>query len=216
MSYYKINIIKLNYKTMEKQACVLVQSLKHFRPYVGYLKIIAYILHVAMKDILTQQDCLGIHRKWVSKIQEYDLDIRPTKLVKGQGLAKMLVEGNEKTLNVNVVSNVLDNLEKHEWYMDIIYYLKKFTCPIHLLDHKRRALRLKVSKYCIIKGGLGWKNPDGLVLCGDDEEAKRLMEELHNEFCGRHHLVQLNCLHFVLIMALYCPTHPTIIGKWPC
>jgi hypothetical protein len=60
-------------------------------------------------------------------------------------------------------------------------------------------VRLQPYKQLSIKQqGLGWKNPDGLVLCGDDEEAKRLMEELHNEFCGRHHLVQLNCLHFVL------------------
>jgi len=29
-----------------------------------------------------------------TKIQEYDLDIKPTKLVKGQGLAKMLIESN--------------------------------------------------------------------------------------------------------------------------
>ena len=49
-----------------------------------------YILHTVVKDILSQQDCLGIRGKWVSKIQEYDLDIKPTKLIKGQGLAKML------------------------------------------------------------------------------------------------------------------------------
>ena len=38
---------------------------------------------------MSQQDCLGIRAKWVSKIQEYDLEIKPTKLIKGQGLANM-------------------------------------------------------------------------------------------------------------------------------
>ena len=36
------------------------------------------------------------------KIQEYDLDIRPTKLIKGQGLAKMLSESNHQALGINL------------------------------------------------------------------------------------------------------------------
>ena len=38
--------------------------------------------------------------KWVSKIQEYDLEIKPTKLIMGQGVAKMLTQGNEKALGI--------------------------------------------------------------------------------------------------------------------
>ena len=49
---------------------------------------------------MSQQDCLGIRGKWVSKIQEYDLEIKPTKLIKGQGLAKMLTQGNEKYIGI--------------------------------------------------------------------------------------------------------------------
>jgi hypothetical protein len=41
-------------------------------------------LTLTVKDILAQHDCLGVRGKWVSKIQEYDLEIKPTKLVKGQ------------------------------------------------------------------------------------------------------------------------------------
>ena len=78
---------------MEKQAYALVKSLKHFRTYIEYSKIIGYVAHVAVKDIMSQQDCLGTWGKWVSKIQEYDLEIQPTKLIKGQGLAKMLNSG---------------------------------------------------------------------------------------------------------------------------
>jgi hypothetical protein len=99
---------------MEKQTYTLVQSLKYLWPYVGYSKIIAYVPHAVVKDILTQQYCIGIHGKWVSRIQEYNLEIIPTKLVKGQGLARMPVEENKKALNINMVSVVLDSLEKHE------------------------------------------------------------------------------------------------------
>ena len=96
---------------------------------MGYSRIIAYVLHSAVKDILTQVDCLGNRARWVSKIQEYDLDIRPTKLVKGQGLVKTLTEGNEKALgmiyqnDLELTSSELQRLSQLEWYKDIIYYL---------------------------------------------------------------------------------------------
>ena len=80
---------KLKYTTMEKHAYSLVKSLKLFRTYVGYSKIIGYVPHTTIKDIMSQQDCLGIRGKWVSNIQEYDLEIKPTKLIKGQGLANI-------------------------------------------------------------------------------------------------------------------------------
>jgi hypothetical protein len=179
---------ELNYTIMEKQAYALVKSLKHFRVYVGYSKIVGYVPHSAMKDILAQQDCSGVKGKWVSKIQEYDLEIKPNKLVKGQGLPQMLTEGNEQALDIvcqnsnpgQLMSAILQRLEQHQWYSDIIFFLLNLTCPNHLIGHKRRALRLKVSKYCIIQDGLGWRNPDGVILrCVDELESKRLMSEFH-------------------------------------
>jgi hypothetical protein len=54
----------------------------------------------AVKDVLSQSEGLGSRSRWIAKIQEYDLEIKPTKLVKGQGLAKMLTEGNERALGM--------------------------------------------------------------------------------------------------------------------
>ena len=93
---------ELKYTTMEKQAYALIKSLKHFITYVGYSKIIGYVPHATVKDIMLQQNFLGIWGKWISKIQEYDLEIKPTKLIKGQSLAKMLTQGNEKALRNNM------------------------------------------------------------------------------------------------------------------
>jgi hypothetical protein len=78
---------ELNYYITEKQAYTLVKSLNNFRNYVGYNKIKAYVPYPTMKDVLSQHDCMGTRGKWVSKIQEYDLEIKPTKIVKGHGLA---------------------------------------------------------------------------------------------------------------------------------
>ena len=84
----------------------------------------------------------------------------------------MLTQGNEKALQIicqnsdleQSVSDELQRLEQHPWYTDIIFFLRNLTCPDHLLGHKRRALRLKETKYCLTKDGLDWRNPDGLIL----------------------------------------------------
>ena len=72
-----------------------MKSLKHFRIFIGYAKVIGYVPSSAVKDVLTQEESLGPRGRWVAKIQEYDLEIKPTKLIKGQGLAKMLTKSNE-------------------------------------------------------------------------------------------------------------------------
>ena len=61
--------VELKYAILEKKYYSLVKYLKHFWAYVGYSKIIAYIPHLMVKDILSQSDFLGFRRKWVSKIQ---------------------------------------------------------------------------------------------------------------------------------------------------
>jgi hypothetical protein len=45
---------ELNYTSMEKQAYALVKSLKHFRVYIGYSKIVGHVCHATVKDILGQ------------------------------------------------------------------------------------------------------------------------------------------------------------------
>ena len=54
-----------------------------------------------MKDILVQPDSDGKRGRWLAKIQEFDLEIKPTKLIKGKGLAKLLAESNLRALDIN-------------------------------------------------------------------------------------------------------------------
>jgi hypothetical protein len=97
---------KLNYTITEKHAYAL--ALKHFRTYVWYYKIRAFVPYPTVKDVLSQQDCLGSRGKWVSQIHEYDLEIKPTKIIKGQGLAKMLAESNEEAIEMGVLTTYFD------------------------------------------------------------------------------------------------------------
>jgi hypothetical protein len=86
-----------------------LRALKYFRVHVLHSKIIAYVPSASVKDILIQPDIDGRRSKWIAKILEFDLEIKPTKLVKGQGLAKLLAESNCKSLGVNFINTCSEN-----------------------------------------------------------------------------------------------------------
>jgi hypothetical protein len=96
--------VEVRYDIMEKQAYSLVKALKAFRVYVLHSKIIAYVPSSLVKEILIQPDIDGKRSKWISNILEFDLEVKPTKLVKVQGLPRFLVESNCKALEVNFMS----------------------------------------------------------------------------------------------------------------
>jgi hypothetical protein len=156
---------EIKYGIMEKQAYALVKSLKAFTIYVLHSKVIVYVPSASVKDILIQLDIDGKRSKWIAKILEFDLEIKPTKLVKGQGLAKLLVESNCKALGVNFI-NTCSESQKTEasgssprdnpplagctWYRVIIYFLQELRPPDGMGRSKERALKLKAIRYCLI------------------------------------------------------------------
>jgi hypothetical protein len=100
---------EIRYEIMEKQAYALVKALKAFKIYVLHSKITAYVPSASVRDILVQPDIDGRRGRWIAKIMEFDLEIKPTKLVKGQGLAKLLAESNCEALGVNSVNTCSGN-----------------------------------------------------------------------------------------------------------
>jgi hypothetical protein len=77
---------------------------------VIHSKITAYVPSSAIKDILTELENDGKRSKWIAKLLEYGMEIKPTKLVKGQGLAKMLADSNCRALGVDYICNNSRNL----------------------------------------------------------------------------------------------------------
>jgi hypothetical protein len=167
---------EVRYEIMEKQAYALVKALKSFRVYVLHSKVITYVPSASVKDILVQPDIDGRRSKWIAKILEFDLEIRPTKLIKGQGLAKLLAEANCQALGVsfmNECSGIQQGqlseidpqreppLARCPWYKDVIYFLQELRPPDGLQRNKARALKLKAVRYCLIDQILYWKDPLG-------------------------------------------------------
>lgn len=61
--------------------------------------------NTVVKDILTQEGIEAKRGKWIANILEYDIEIKPTKLIKGQGLAKLMTETNFRALDINELDN---------------------------------------------------------------------------------------------------------------
>jgi hypothetical protein len=61
-------------------------------------------------------------------------------------------------------------------------------------------------KYCLTENGLGWKDPDGVLLrCVNQEEANKLLTKLHFRHCGGHFTVHTTT-HKILRDGYYWPT----------
>jgi hypothetical protein len=144
-----------------------------------------------VKEVLIKKECSGTSRRWITKIQEYDLEIRTTKMVRGQGLKKMMAENNLDALqDIQVkehVNSLFSSLENCDWYDDLVFYFKNLSCPPNFNKMQRRSLQLRDVNYFFVQGGLRWRNHDGIILhCVDLDESKEILNELHLGVCGGH------------------------------
>ena len=105
-----------------------MNSLKSFRTYVLHSQIVAYVPNSVVKYVVIQSDLEGKRGKWIAKIPEYDLDIKPTKLVKGHGLAKLLTESNFQTLGINLLAPLDEVVEETNQIKSRSAIKYKFLC----------------------------------------------------------------------------------------
>jgi hypothetical protein len=60
----------------------MVKALKSFGDYIFHSKTFACVPTNAINNILTQSHSEGRRGRWIFKLQEYDLETKPTKLIK--------------------------------------------------------------------------------------------------------------------------------------
>ena len=99
--------------------------------------------------------------------------LKPSMVVKGQGLCKLVVEAAHLPNNSSevVIDEVLLTREiyfypppQDSWYTDLRTLLETGTAHDCLEPRKRRALRLKYSPYLLIDNILFRRNSDGVLL----------------------------------------------------
>jgi hypothetical protein len=152
---------------------MVYKVVNHFRSYIlkNHTKVI--MSHPVVRSLFTQQQMGEIRGTLMAVVQEFDLDIKPTKLVKGQDLCKLEVEAqdqanedsrweNEMALWCNEVAYISSGQDS--WYKDLTYLLHHAACPETLKPKERRALRLKYAQYHLINSVLFQINYDVVLL----------------------------------------------------
>jgi hypothetical protein len=132
----------------------------------------------------------------MTSLQEYDIKIVPSQIVRVQGLCKLVVDSVEKS--ENQINTSTSNKHKktqiscaqiipNSWYDNIIFYLLHIIDPRNLDPEKKRALRLKSASFQLINAILFRKNFDNVFLrCLEKEESERVLVEIHSGDVGGH------------------------------
>ena len=155
----------------------MIKAIKDFRIYIMHSHVIAFVPNTVVKEIFTQDDPNGKRGKWIANLLEYDIEIRPTKLVKGQGLAKLMTQSNFDCLDMNFIAEISELLEEDkelipieeklilsEWYRYIIFFLHHHIALVELTKSKARFVKLKYLRYYIVDKNLYWKGTGGILL----------------------------------------------------
>ena len=149
----------LNYHEVDKKAFAIFKAVKHFRPYLLKSKMKIIVPYSSVRNLLVQKDLGEKRAPWMTSLQEYDLEIKPSTIVKGQGLCKLAAEAahlpNDKA--DTVIDEVLLTREiyfypppQDSWYTDIRILLETRASPEYLEPKKKRTLRLKSALYLLI------------------------------------------------------------------
>ena len=146
----------------------------------------------------------------VVALQEYDLEIKPAKIVRGQGFCRLLAGASnirelgdtDQTKEINQISIT----DSESQYADLIFYLKNGYAPPNLSYRNKRAIRLKTKKFTIIDDVLFRQNYDSILLrCLEKPEAQKVLQELHDGPAGGHFGADTTA-HKIIHAGYYWPT----------
>lgn len=84
----------------EKQAYASIKAVKAFKPYLVGVEVIAYVPNVVVKDVFSQIEVRGMRCRWINRIEEFNIDIQITKIVRGKGLEKLMAKSNLEAAQV--------------------------------------------------------------------------------------------------------------------
>jgi len=158
----------VNYSEVEKQAFAVYKAVKHYRPFLlkAHTKVI--VPFHAVRQLLIQRELGEKRANWVTTLQEYDLEIKPAKIVRGQGFCRLLAGASNiqepgDTEYIEEINQISITYSKSQ-YADLIFYLKNGYAPPNLSYKNKRAIRLKAKNFTIIDDVLFRQNYDSNLL----------------------------------------------------
>eukprot|EP00253_Pinus_taeda_P027110 PITA_27110 len=219
---YTDDFIIFSFVSEHTMATILMQKSEKTELPIAFfnhnIRVAALKYNIIEKQALALNDPGARRGRWIATLLEYNLEIKPTKQINGQGLAKLVAESNLHALDINLVAALFDNQEEVDLiqvseiflspprYSDIIYVLQHLNPPPGMSKAKSRSLKLKASKYCIMDNALYWKDPGGVLLnCLIEDESKEVINDFHKGDCGGH-LYWKTTANKILREGYYWPT----------
>lgn len=149
ISFFNSNLqgAEFNYSKVEKQVFAMFKSIKHFRPVLLKTHTKVIVPFSAMRQLLVQREVGEKRAKWITSLQEYDLDIKPTKIIRAQGFYRLLARASNilehEDLDNSLQINEISIMNYESQYVDLVFYLKNGYAPPSLSCKNKCALRLK-------------------------------------------------------------------------
>ena len=69
-----------------------MKGFKMFKHYVSQNKILIYTIHPNVRNCIIQGGLGEGKAGWITKIMEYDVEIKPTKLIKGWDVCENMID----------------------------------------------------------------------------------------------------------------------------
>ncbi|KAH9307129.1 hypothetical protein KI387_043801 [Taxus chinensis] len=138
---------EIKYSFIEKHVLAVIRSLKKFRNLVSNNKIELLVSYAGIKDFLLNKDLNEKRVGWITRVMEYDIEIKVTKLFRGKGLCEQLASKqlDESKSEEDVILLLQHDQEQPAddapipcWPQDLVHYLQTGLCPPEVSKAKRR------------------------------------------------------------------------------
>jgi hypothetical protein len=82
---------EINYPAVDQQAYSFFKEVNNFRSYLLKSRTHIIVPYLAVRNPLVQKELGEKRANWVTSLQEYDIEITPAQIIRGQGLCKLVV-----------------------------------------------------------------------------------------------------------------------------
>lgn len=136
----------------------------------------------------------GKRAGWVTKVMEYDVDIKVTKLIRGKGLFEQLagntnnsVDDKEKlVLSLQDQEQIVVPTPPTSWLQEMTHFLLTSECP-HSLNKEKRRYYIQSIPYLLLYS-IAFRKYFHVVLlrCIAVDQDDRVLHEFHEGSAGGH------------------------------
>ena len=187
-----LNEAQRNYTTTEKELLAVVYALDKSQAYLVGSDIIIFIVHSALKYLLTKENAKARLIRWVLLLQEFNLQIRDKKGVENvvaDHLSRLTIAHNTHNppINDEFLEESLLLIENTPWYAHIANYLATGELPTDWKAQDKKFFFTKIHSYY-------WEEPflykyyadQKIRRCVPKSKQQGILSHCYENACGGH------------------------------